>query len=339
MWAKTLATLSFIIALALETLAFASLMLHGLGEDLAPFNAITAHALGVVFGTSAFILSWPRPLGKSRIAATTLCVGLCAPLPLVGLLFAAGFRLLLCLKPIRLTKSEYVLGDRSVLTFEKQDEFGLGRPQSVLEILSGTNKDLRRTAIVALRSVDPKKALPLLQKAIQDSDEQVRLLAQTQFNRILAKLETTVKQMESDLSEGRSAQKLTILAEHYHELVYLAVSSPETETIYLERAIELLTEALSIEPQNSAALLLLLKCQVKDQKIVGAKKSVTELRAIGLPEESLAPWEAEIFYQESDWEAFKQALERIKASASSDIRLNGIIEFWMNPENHAEKKV
>lgn len=334
MWARILAWLSFLIAAALEVFALVSLIRSGLENGSVHSNAILAHVLGSALCTVAFLLWWPRSLRRSRIAVAALCLGLCAPLPLVGLLLVTGFRLLLFMKPSRLAKSEYVLGDRPFLTMEKQGEFGLDSPQSVLKILSGKNQSLRRTAIVALRSVDPKKALPLLQKAIQDSDEQVRLLAQTQFNRILAKLETTVKRMENDLSSGsRDAHPLVILAEHYHELVYLAVSSQETETIYLERAIDLLKEALSVAPRNSAALLLLLKCQVKNRKVDDAKKSASELRSMGLSEDSLAPWEAEISFLGRDWGALKEALQKIKSSKSLDPRLSGLIEFWMNPGN------
>jgi polysaccharide biosynthesis protein PelE len=233
--------------------------------------------------------------------------------------------------------TQYVFGEKPFLTLEKPEDFELQSVRSVLEILSSKDENLRRTAIIGLRSADPKKSLPLLRKAIQDSDEQVRLLAQTQFNRILAKLETAVKRMEAGLPEStHRASDLVVLAEHYHELVYLAVSSQETESIYLERATQLLTEALDLSPDLTAARFLLLRCQVKTPDIASAKASLQTLLASGFPENSLLPWMAEICFVERDWNTFLKTLRQMDASPSCDSRLADRLSFWLRPANRTE---
>ncbi|MDA1273002.1 MAG: hypothetical protein O2960_02970 [Verrucomicrobia bacterium] len=338
MWKNLLAAISLCIAASLEAWALISLTRDG--NSIPNLDVFVMHAIGVAFGMAAFQLWWPRCLRTSRIGFSLLYLGLCAPLPLAGLALVSLFRLILLIKPSRLQKSDYVLGERPFLTLERIDELELQTPHSVLEILSGKNQSLRRIAILALRSVDPKKALPLLQKAIQDSDEQVRLLAQTQFNKILARLETAVKLMEADLADHPgSPNRIVVLAEHYHELVYLAVSSQETESIYLERAIHLLNEALALEPKSTTAHFLLLKCQVKIKNLDAAKASVRTLRSLGFPQDSLAPWVAEISFQDRDWRTLKQDLESIRISPSHDPRLDGLIEFWLHPEHPGKEPV
>ena len=204
--------------------------------------------------------------------------------------------------------------------------------RSVLDILSGTDNFVRRKAILALRQVEPKKALPVLQKAIQDSDEQVRLLAQTQFNKTLANLELAIKTMEAALTSGpRETDRLIQLAEQYHELVYLGLSSEETQTIYLNRAIELLEEALAALPKNQAVQLMLLKCSIKNNDLTRAQKYLGALQAQGYRKELLAVWEAEIYFQQRDWQALNNSLKQMRDMDLNNARIQGQIDFWLKP--------
>jgi thioredoxin-like negative regulator of GroEL len=231
---------------------------------------------------------------------------------------------------VRNFESKYVLGTTQYLTLPRYEPEEVETPRSVAEILNSKDNVARRTAILALRVVEPKKALPLLQKAIQDSDEQVRLLAQTQFNQIIAGLEGRVKTLEADLARPpRQLNKLLLLAEQYHELVYLGLATDETQTIYLGRAIELLTEASGLAPDNTAVRFLLVKCALKSGRHDQARAGLQFLRTKGWQPEVLGPWEAEIAFLERDWEQLTRTLHRLEDAGVTPGALRGPVDFWL----------
>lgn len=278
----------------------------------------------------AAILRAPESYRKKVGTLVALVVAFTLPLPLVGIIALLGLRLLLKIRPSSDPGRNYVIGERAYLTMEKFDASGRAAGQSILDILGSRNNALRRTAILALRAVEAKKALPVLVKAIADSDEQVRLLAQTQFNKIIAALETTIKQMESDLAQmPREPSRLIDLAEQYHELVYLGVSSEETEQLYLDRAIELLRESLEIDPENKGARFFLLKCLIKRGRLEEGETCLADLRRAGFQEDFLRVWRADILYQKRDWAALEQTLHEMRQSKGTDPRLGGMVEFWL----------
>ena len=290
------------------------------------------HFLALIAALPALRLVFPEEYRRLNWTFAALVVGFALPLPIVGPLFLIGYRLLLLLKPARNVESKYVLGTSQYLTLARHELDEAEEPRSVADILNGKDNIARRAAILALRSVEPKKALPLLQKAIQDSDEQVRLLAQTQFNYIIASLEGRVKSLEAELATPpRHLNKLLLLAEQYHELVYLGLATDETQTIYLGRATELLEEAARIAPDHTAARFLLVKCALKSGQLDKARASIQFLRKKGWQSEVLGPWEAEIAFLERDWETLATTLMKLEAGGDASGALHGPMEFWLSP--------
>ena len=290
------------------------------------------HFIGLVFAMPAFRALFPAEYRHLKWTFSALVLGFALPLPVFGPLFLLGYRLLLTIEPARNVESKYMLGATQYLTLPAHEPLEHQEPRSVADILNGKDDVARRAAILALRVVEPKKALPLLQKAIQDSDEQVRLLAQTQFNQIIAGLEGRVKTLEADLAKPpRHLNKLLLLAEQYHELVYLGLATDETQTIYLGRAMELLEEAGKQSPDNTAVRFLLAKCALRSGRLDQARASIEFLRRKGWQAEVLTPWEAEIAYLERDWPRLAQMLRQLDTEGNTPGVLRGSLEFWLRP--------
>ena len=299
--------------------------------DIPQGTAIGLHLAAVALTWVAFLLTMPASYKKHIITATALILALVLPLPVVGIVSIVAFRLLFLVRPTLDNSKNYMVGERQYLTLQRFDAAASGKGQrSILEILSGRDNELRRTAIMALRAVEAKKSLPVLVKAIADSDEQVRLLAQTQFNKIIANLELTIKKMEAEISSAPPAPaKLVELAEQYHELVYLGLSSDETEQLYLDRSIELLERALTSEPDNKSARFFLLKCCIKRGQTGRAEELITELVRQGFQQDFLRVWEADILFQRRDWANLEKTLQLMRTSKNTDPRLGGMMEFWL----------
>lgn len=330
---------SSVLNLAAIPGAFVAVVLEFLSaKSLLSREPSAAAVLGFHFGAllaavPALRLIFPEEYRRLKWTFAALVVGFALPLPVIGPLFLLGYRLLLTMEPARKVESKYVLGTTQYLTLPRHEPAEHEEPRSVAEILNGKDDVARRAAILALRVVEPKKSLPLLQKAIQDSDEQVRLLAQTQFNQIIAGLEGRVKTLEADLATPpRHLNKLLLLAEQYHELVYLGLATDETQTIYLGRAIELLEEAGQQAPDSTAVRFLLVKCALKSSRLDQAWAGIQFLRKKGWQPEVLGPWEAEIAFLERDWELLATTLRKLEAEGATPGALRGPLEFWLQPE-------
>ena len=290
------------------------------------------HIASVLVSVPGWRGLFPVGYAKSGWTFTALVVGLAGTLPAVGFLLLAGLRVMLALRVAQRPDQRYILGTRRYLTEETAGEIAGESPRSIIEILHGASPKARRNAILALRDVEPKKALPLLQKAIQDSDEQVRLLAQTQFNRIIAGLELAIKQLEAELAHPpRPLSKLLHLAEQYHELVYLGLSSEETQKIHLDRAIELLREAAPHAPDNPAVPFLMMRCFLKNEDVAQARVCLKQLQSRGWGKELTVGWEAEIHFLERDWAALGRCLRQLQATPSTAPALRETVEFWLCP--------
>jgi len=333
MWLNLLAIPSALAAVALEVMAGGDL-LASLTDPEVPFEAIFKyHLAAIVVGWPALWRLFPEDYRRHPVTLTALIVGFCLPLPVFGPLFLLGFRLIIRREEADLEEANFVVGTRQYLTMPKDEEIVHENPRSVAQILNSNDRAARRAAILALRVVEPKKALPLLQKAIQDSDEQVRLLAQTMFNQIIANLESEVKNLEAEIAEHPHWNKQLLLAEQYHELVYLGLATDETEVIYLNRAVELLEDAQSVVPDNTTIRFLLLKCLLRLGQYEKAKRRIQHLDSLGWRSEITAPWLAEIYYMERNWPALREVLNQLKANDATASILRGPIEFWLgSPE-------
>ena len=335
------AILSFLVSLVLDAFSLQALVGLGFGRQHSNAWAVGLHAGGLATAAVAFWFWLPPSYGRSRLTFAALLAGFCLPVPLLGQLSIAIFRRVLDQTVHEDPERHYVIGSRDVLTMHESMENVVHNPKSVPEILRGRDSQTRRHAILALRHVDVRRAIPVLQKAIQDSDEQVRLLAKSHFNRIMASLEVGIKKIEAELqSEPRTPERLIRLAELYHELVYLGLSSEESMKLYLERCVDLLEEAKRATPEDLNISVSLLRCYVKLGQTEGARIQLEYLRSKNYRRELLSPWESDLFYQDRDWPALVESLRALRPRPGRMTVLDPQIKLWVgdNPRARTRQK-
>lgn len=327
-------SLAFSIALdALAILAFAG---KGL-TSLPPWEEVLIFHSAAVAAACIALWLWAiaARIGSAWILPA-LTASLCAPAPVAGQIVSLALGSIILAKKVTRIEHTYVLGESEALT-ETVPDLSPYSQVSVLAILRGRDVSLRRRAVLALRAVDPRRSVPVLQKAIQDSDEQVRLMAQTLLNRIVSGLETRLKAREAALtSSGNSPRRRLELAELYHEMMFLGLASEETETIYLARAIELLESALRDDASLTSAHRLLLRCHLRSRALTAAQASLEALRTAGEPPQALAPWEAEWLFLKRDWPRLRELLRTIQRQPPNDTRFRRVIDFCLEPKPSKE---
>ena len=338
---KALAISSFVVSLILDAFALQELLGTGFARTHASAAAVLLHAAALAFAGFAFWRWLPASYGKSRPTFVALLTGFCVPVPLLGQAAIATFRRVLDQKVQEDPEQHYIIANREALTMHESFEEVVNNPKSIPEILHGRDPKTRRNAVLALRCVEVRRAIPVLQKAIQDSDEQVRLLAQAQFNKIIAALEVGIKEIEAELHSGpRSCTTLIRLSELYHELVYLGLSSDESMRLYLGRSADLLEEALKLTPEDLNISVSLLRCYVKLGNTAPAHDRLTFLRSKNYRRELMGPWESDLFYQDRDWPALVESLRALRPSQGRMTILDDQIKLWVgdNPRARTRRK-
>jgi hypothetical protein len=253
-----------------------------------------------------------------------------AVFPLLGPLIAAALTIMLCrIEPVQEEPEPVITEDEG----EWETTEASGKPairHSLLDILNGTDPAARRKAILSTRYMAPKGVIPILRRALQDSDEQVRLYAQNILVKIIKAEEAKLRTLEQSLRQDPENFRLTVhLAEQYHEFVYLSLATdPEMQRFYMDKAVGLLKKADALKPDTPHVLWLLLKYALKIKDAATAKVYVQKLRQLGSQLELIGPWELEVYFIERNWQGFEQLLGRLRSCHYVDPKVNRLLEFW-----------
>lgn len=293
-------------------------------------TVLGCHAAGAVLwaaGAAGRAGGWHRPTGALTVVFALMIPG-------------AGWFVALAVEQITRSKPPHrekrpllVWRDRKVRN-NFQFSGNLGPRSSVAEILRGPDAASRRNAILAVKDLDVRAALPLLRKGLQDSDEQVRIFAQNSLSDLLEKFETRIKALESrSQSRPEDVAAAVGLAEQYFELVYLEVAGDEeTSAHLLGQAIEILDRAARQAPRNSRVALLQLRYALRQRNREVARRALQRVKALNVDEQVVLPWEAELAFLERDWRQVKALLAVFGDRRFVNPRVESIAEYWIRGE-------
>lgn len=206
----------------------------------------------------------------------------------------------------------------------------VGPRSSIAEILRGPDPASRRNAILAVKELDVRAALPLLRKGLQDSDEQVRIFAQNSLSDLLEKFESRIKALEArSQSHPTDVAAAVGLAEQYFELVYLEVAGDEeTSDHLLGKAMAILDRAARQSPENPRVALLQLRYALRQRDREAARAALERVKTLQVDEQVLLPWETELAFIERDWSAVKRLLARFSEKRFVNPRVEALAEYW-----------
>ena len=278
------------------------------------------HGLALLGFFPCFLWLMPLNYRVHKGLACLLAFGVGGALPLAGPLLLAGL-VLIVRRPACVPHPErdYHVGDGHPRNRPEYGAPGGTTARTILEVLNRADGEARRRAILVLRHLDPKLALPLLRKGLLDSDDRVRLFSQGLYLKVVHGLDEPVRQLTARLSRQPESLKLQLrLAELLHESVYLEVAPEEGLKATLHKAMALLEQVIAADARNPRAHWLLLKCALKDRDRGKARRSLDALRALGEPAGLTRPWEFELAFLDRDWARFRALL-----SAAPPRQLNG----------------
>lgn len=258
-------------------------------------------------------------------------------LPGLGMLFALGFRKIeeLSFKP---------RDDAHFMSWGADGDWESSLPEpttlsthSVVKIFQGHDAGLRRSSVLALRDLPPHLAIPLLRKALLDSDEQVRIYAQNLLAEILAGFDVGVKTLESELEEHPGeVQRMLRLAEYYYEMVYLNIASDdEAVAHYLGKALAVLAQAYAVEPANRILISHGLRYSLRLGDLNAARVWFVRLQGLNPARSTILPYEIEIAYLARDWPRLISLFQEFRSMHGANPRIDRLADFWLTSPRQA----
>jgi hypothetical protein len=324
-----------------------SVLTHSLALGMLAGEALAAHALCVgeaaaaglyhligVLGAVAVSAVAVRP--RSRVRAAACAAILVMTLPLLG---AFGFAIVVL--------PQWRRGSRArsgrILTLElpgaadgdscQRVPEGVVPIRSVLSIAPSVR--LRVDAVMALRRMDARKAVPLLRLAFSDSSEDVRLLAFAILERrekvLRSRIQASLRELANEsrsLSVAAGARLHQRLAQDYWELVYGGFVSGDGEARTLEAAAEQARLALEVRCTGSLALLLT-RILLRQRDIEGAREWLARAEAVGVAPAVCAPLLGEAAYLARRFRDVPRCFERVPKAQLRRAGLLPLVEFWL----------
>lgn len=299
---------------------------------------VLAHAVAalVAYGVTR---RWVRGANGAQAAATAALLTFC--LPAVGaaiLAFVAWPSFLREKAAVRAAIVEIPLPDGSGLRAAERPFAAPAPTRSIQQVLrESSSAEERVRAVMALRNMDARRAVPLLRQAFAHESEDVRLLAFAILERREKRLRARIQAAESRLKRAtsepttapseRAARWHRRLGRDHWELVYGGFVSGDLEPAVLGKAREHLERAVALEPEPGLLRLLARIC-LRQRDPAGARAWLARASDAGAPAPTLAPWLAEAAWQERRFGEIAAILRSVPRTALRRPELDAVASFW-----------
>jgi hypothetical protein len=223
----------------------------------------------------------------------------------------------------------------------------------IREILRGTGPAHERIqAVMALRRMPARDALPLLRSALTDPSEDVRLLAYAILERREKSLRASIERKLGALAEqnagsnphgastGQQLGALRELAHDHWELVHGGFVEGELAQRTLELAAEHTSAALALLMSSDASAtagregdlaVLLARIELRRDRTQEAARALELAGRAGVAESTLAPLLAELAFIERRFDRIPSLLAPAAGAQLDRPRLHAVIEHWRAP--------
>jgi hypothetical protein len=202
---------------------------------------------------------------------------------------------------------------------------------------NATDVDQRINAVMSLRRMDSRRAVPLLRRALLDPSEEVHLLAHAMLSRrertIRQRIEKALHQVEAyetgalQLSPGEHAEIRRALAQDNWELVYSGFVDRELLTNTLRAAAENALAAIRITSDGATAVLLA-RIQIQMGAFEAAWEWLRFAESRGVASSVSGPLFAELAFIKRWFEYVPAQLSRAATPQLSRPQLMPVVAYW-----------
>jgi polysaccharide biosynthesis protein PelE len=324
----------YLLGLVLEALATLTLLMDLVAEHrLEAF--LLMHFLGSAISGLALFRWMPRLLRRRRFTAyPSLCVVVFF-LPLLGAL-GLGVGLVLPLLLPHKVRNEAPIVSTFIpdlpyrpLVVSSQPIYGVVGLVGVIRHAAETAARVR--AVMATRQLSDQYAVPILQVALRDPVDDVRLLAYALLDGKERAIYGNIKQLNGRLADAPKATHGGLhkrLAHEHWELVYLGMAQGEVLAHVLTAGLKHALLATEELPSDAGLCFLLGRMKTAQGNLEEASAHFDRAEAMGLPRQTLLSYRADIAFRQRRWDDVRTLLAGLPAESKKRMPLSAVVAFW-----------
>ncbi|MFT5675162.1 MAG: hypothetical protein ACI808_001091 [Paraglaciecola sp.] len=289
---------------------------------------IAVHGVACISFTIACWSLLPDQYSLPITSSTAFIFGLSFLMPLFGMLGMLSSILIALYHPRKQNLVTWVEHDPSPLSQHSNElsplQYGSGALREIL--INNTNPERRLDAVSAVRYLARHQAIQLLQLALKDLSDDVRLLAYASLESIEAEINDSIYALKKQYLYKKTASKAFGIAQQYWELCYLGLAESALRSHYLKQATLYLLQANHLE-ENASNNLLLGRIMLEQSNPQGAITYLTLALNGGLLKTQVFPYLAEATYSMGNYKMAKQYIAQFPARKGD--KLNQIKAYWL----------
>lgn len=178
----------------------------------------------------------------------------------------------------------------------------------------------------AIQHLSVKQSVPLLQLALKDLSDDVRLLAYASLEKIEYQINENLEQLKRRYQTQLSADRAYEIAQQYWELCYLGLADGVLRRHYLREARSYLEQACDIQPM-AQIYLLLGRVFIAENEPTSAIAPLELALAGGLRMKQVAPYLAEAAFIAKDYDKVRNYLGFLTKTENENLRQ--LKEYWL----------
>lgn len=193
------------------------------------------------------------------------------------------------------------------------------------------NPDDRVRAVIAARQVNDKLAVPLLQEALKDPVDDVRLFAFSVLDSKETHINDRIGEQLVDLDSKRGQERARAhyaLAQNYWEMAFLGLATGSTYDFMLENAELHANLAAELGWSGPDIDFLVGRIRLRQGKYAEAEKSFKHAVENGALESAILPFMAEIAFVNRDFRRVRDYLDRLNRYCEGHPPIPAVVQAW-----------
>lgn len=203
-----------------------------------------------------------------------------------------------------------------------------GSLQDVLQL--ATDPEQRLSALLATKGMAGKEAIPLLQLALRDADDDVRLLAYSMLDQRENAINQQIERLLEVLADNAESPHAihAALGRWYWELAHLGLAQGAVLEHILGQALVHVRAALEGRSEPASELLAG-RILLAMEDAAGAREHLQRAAAVGVSTSKLAPFFAEEAFIARRYTDIAGHLQAISPEHHKDPRLAASVRYWL----------
>lgn len=215
-----------------------------------------------------------------------------------------------------------------------QPLYSQGGLTQVLREASSTEKRIK--AVMASKQMSNRDSVAILQQALKDTSDDVRLLAYAMLDEKEKIINDQIKSAQQMLARAETANnqqaivaQQKLLAGHYWEMAYLGLAQGGVKTHFLSLASKNCHSVLA-HTRDAGILRLLGRIHLENDQSEAAEKSFLEAIKQGLPRHQLLPYLAEAAWLQRNFYNVKKLMTELSRNPQPvHPSLQGVLHYWL----------